>query len=489
MKKHGKTILCLLLALLFASGAALAAGCGQAREKTSPPTAKSPTPTPTPTPPTPTPTPTPPTPTPPDPGPELNEEFYGSVKPDLKVEMVYEDPAGSSIAGALTVEATSGDAYGNYYFYYGDENGVLPGTGPIKQFRVRSKNGPLTVIETGFQNACPPGARTIIASDKKGTTAYAYFVIPQNKLTAGEKISSIAVMSDVHILINENYNGDYNSINGDEDTKRAIGFLNEMDIEQISITGDLILSFTSVRKEIEAELEKSTSILKTAKVPVYVVKGNHDKMVDEAVWTEMTGCEMDYSFEKDGTVYIYMSLLKQNDTGSNDTYPYGSAKVAWLKERLTEAKGKRVLLLMHYPFNGYAGLQPGKTYGFTEGSSEEKAILDAIAAHGAVTVFNGHTHYDFETVEKYPDICVARIGGKNTWTVHSPSVAYPRSPPNRNATSSIFIKTACSSAASTSSRDCSSPRRSGISTRASCPTALPSSPSPFSRAAKRSSNR
>ena len=366
------------------------------------------------------------TPTPFTDPPALSEEFYGGTTDGLKIDWTFDDESGPSIAGNVTLSAENDDALGYYYLYFGDENGILPGWTWISAVRLVAAGEPVTVFNPTFLNILPEGARTVVATDRKGSAAFAYSVIPVQKLKREKYDSSFAALSDVHIFLNEHYNGDYNSINGDKDMEKAVRQLNKLDLEHISITGDLILSFTEKKAEIEAELAKSTSIIKTAKAPVYVVKGNHDKMVDETVWQEMTGCALDYWFESDGTYYIYMSLQSASDTGSNDTYPYGQAKVKWLKDLLKEAEGKRVMLFMHYPFNGYAGLIPGKTYGFTPGSPEEQEILAAIKEHGAVTVFNGHTHYDFQSSLYYPEICVSPLYGRGTTVVHVPSVAYPR---------------------------------------------------------------
>ena len=362
---------------------------------------------------------------------QLSEAFYGTAETEnLSIHWDFEDEQSKSLAGTLTLTALTTAGANVYRVYYADEDGILDGYLPIASTSLTSSRMSAVLWEPTGLCAAPAGALAVVACSLQGVVK-AYEILPDSKRTvSGKKQETFAALSDVHVFLSEAYHGDYDSINGDEDLKKAISLLNDMDISQISITGDLILSFADYfsdrEAQINAELEKSTSILKTANVPVYVVKGNHDKMVNEDVWREMTGCELDYYFTSNGSYFIYMSLRTVNNTDSVDTNPYGSAKLDWLEGVLEEAKGSRVFLFMHYPIFGTAGLTPGSRYGFASSEGEEARVLSMIEKHGAVTVFNGHTHYDFQSTKVYNDIAVCRIGNQNCYTVHVPSVAYPR---------------------------------------------------------------
>lgn len=353
-------------------------------------------------------------------------EAYGSLNDYLTLTFDFADPLSRGMEGTLSIRARRTSAYGSYDVCYADENGVLAGYAPIGHVEA-NMTGFSYVVFTGSALIAPPSGATTVAACDRGGIIRAYAEIPAAKrLDPADKIVTFAALSDVHVFNSEVYGGAYDSINGDEDLVRAVGHINNAGVDFTAISGDLIISFDSTPSVIEAELTKATNILKTADAPVYVVKGNHDKMVNETLWKSLTGCDTDYYFTVGDDYYVFLSLKTVQNVSSNDDTPYGSAKLAWLRDVLEEAAGKRVCLFMHYPFAGLSGLRPGERYGFTDASTEEEAILDMIADHGAVTVFNGHTHYDFESTEQYPTINVCRIGSQNTYTVHVPSVAYPR---------------------------------------------------------------
>ncbi len=355
----------------------------------------------------------------------LSEDFYGDALDALSIRFDYDDPKGTGIAGKILLSASAAAGFGTYTVCYTDENGILENCLPIGQFTVSSVGNPITVFNATELNAVPNGAVAIAAVGSDGKAA-AYERIPRCKRILSKHLTDFAVLSDVHVFYDEPYNGQYVSKNGKDDLERAVSRLNALDIDHVSVSGDLIMSFVTTDEQIRDELALSTSILKKSTAPVYVIKGNHDKKVDETVWKEMTGCDPDYYFVSDDTYFVYLSLKTVQNVDSNDTTPYGSAKVAWLEGVLDKAKGKRVILFMHYPFNGSAGLPPNTSYGFTAESAEEARILSAIRSHGAVTVFNGHTHYDFQSTLHYDNICVDRLGNKNNYAVHVPSCAYPR---------------------------------------------------------------
>lgn len=353
-------------------------------------------------------------------------DAYGSLNDYLSLTFDFADPLSTGMEGTLSIRARRTSAYNSYTVSYADENGVLPGYAPIGRVEVNMTGFSYTVFTGSALIAPPSGATTVVACDRGGIIR-AYAEIPVAKrLDPSEKIVSFAALSDVHVFNSEVYGGAYDSINGDADLVRAVGHINAAGVDFTAISGDLIISFDGTPSVIEAELTKSTNILKTASAPVYVVKGNHDKMVNETLWKSLTGCDTDYYITVGDDYYVFLSLRTVQNVSSNDDTPYGSAKLAWLRGVLEEAAGKRVCLFMHYPFAGLSGLRPGERYGFTDASTEEEQILEMIADHGAVTVFNGHTHYDFESTEQYPNINVCRIGAQNTYSVHVPSVAYPR---------------------------------------------------------------
>ncbi|MBQ9468305.1 MAG: GH92 family glycosyl hydrolase [Clostridia bacterium] len=372
------------------------------------------------------------------------QSAYDTARDDVLLTVDYADAEGERIEGAVSVSVSSSSAYGKYTLYYGGDDGVLDGCKPLGSATVSSAGKQYVLFTASALNAPPRGAKAFLVTDASGGIA-AYSEIPAHKRDFRATSLTFAAISDVHVFENAPYGGAYDDINGDEDLARAVEVINAAGVDFTAITGDLILSFMDNEAQIRAELVKSTGVLAGLEAPCYVVKGNHDKKVNEAVWKELTGCELDYAFTCGGARFIFMSLKTAPDVGSIDEKPYGQAKLDWLENELTENAGNSVYLFMHYPVSGYAGLTPGSTYGFSAGSAEEARLLSLIETHGGVTAFNGHTHYNFASARTYPDISVSRVGQTNSYFVHLPSVAYPRNASNVTVTaeSEGYFATLC----------------------------------------------
>lgn len=360
---------------------------------------------------------------------------YGSLLENLTVAFDFADPLGKNLEGTVALTASDEVVLGDYSLYYGDDNGILAGYSVIGSGKLSTVGEAVEIASFLPLHTAPLGAKSVVATKKGAKEILAYAEIPgERRLNPGEKLGSFAAVSDVHIFLNEHYDNEQNDINGDRDMKKAVSRINATGVDFTTCSGDMILSFVDKAAEIEAELTKSTDIVKQLNNPFYTVKGNHDKKVPTDLWTSLTGCETEYSFTYGETVFIFLSIRNMNNTDSNDSTPYGSEKLDWLEAQLKEAAGKRAVLVMHYPMYETAGLLPGNRYGFSAGSKEEARIRQLIADHGNVIVFNGHTHFDFQSTEHYSDINLYRFANTNSYTVHVPSVAYPRNYANSTVT-------------------------------------------------------
>lgn len=233
-----------------------------------------------------------------------------------------------------------------------------------------------------------------------------------------EKMYSYAVLSDVHQEESNNHGGR-------EDFQNAVAQLNKFDLEFAFITGDVGYYSTS------AEMESYKTTAATADFKLYPVRGNHDTGFADEVWKAGTGVDENFEIIKGNDVFLGMSMY-ESTVGQGNKYesatldePY-KENADWLVGKLAKHKGKRITIIMHIPLPGGAGLIPGATYGFTSSSTEDDEIWEAIQTADNVTIYSGHTHYEFAVEDVYPNMNVCDVAGKNINTVHVPSVAYPR---------------------------------------------------------------
>lgn len=233
-----------------------------------------------------------------------------------------------------------------------------------------------------------------------------------------EKMYSYAVLSDIHQEESNNHGGR-------EDFQNAVAQLNKFDLEFAFITGDVGYYSTS------AEMESYKSTAATADFKLYPIRGNHDTGFTDEVWKAGTGVDENFEIIKGNDVFLGMSMY-ESTVGQGNKYESATLdepfkeNADWLVDKLAKHKGKRIAIFMHMPLPGGAGLIPGATYGFTSSSTEDDEIWEAIQSADNVTIYSGHTHYEFAVEEVYPNMNVCDVDGKNINTVHVPSVAYPR---------------------------------------------------------------
>lgn len=232
---------------------------------------------------------------------------------------------------------------------------------------------------------------------------------------SGEIMYSYAVLSDIH----QDYNG------GKADFENAVEQLGKFDLEFAFIVGDV--GYYSTAEEME--MYKTT--VATTDLKYYPIRGNHDTGFTDEAWKAGTGVDENFEIIKGNDVYLGMSMY-ESTVGQANTYAAATLDTPfrdnadWLVDKLAGHKGKRITVFMHVAFSGYAGLRTGETYGFSSGSAEETKLWAAIEGADNVTVYSGHTHYEFAVEEVYPNITVCDVADKNITTVHVPSVAYPR---------------------------------------------------------------
>lgn len=228
----------------------------------------------------------------------------------------------------------------------------------------------------------------------------------------GNKLYNFAAFADIH-LTETNYQG------GVSDFTRAMPYVEAKGAEFGCIAGDL------ARETTDPELVIYKNLVATANIPYYACRGNHDAPYTEAHWMDCVGNPSNFTFVKNGDVFIFVSPDQHPDYSLDSVTPYAGS-MAWLKEQLDIYTGARIFLFIHFPLSGYSGLTTGQYYGFGSGSTEDDEIVTAINKAENVIVFHGHTHYHFELEEEFNHINVYQFNYSDTASVHVPSCSHTR---------------------------------------------------------------
>lgn len=234
----------------------------------------------------------------------------------------------------------------------------------------------------------------------------------ESNMPLGEKLYSFAVFADIH-LTETNYQ------NGVSDFTRAMPFVEAKGADFACIAGDL------GREGTDPELVIYKDLIATANIPYYACRGNHDAPFSESHWQDCTGHPSNFTFVKNGDVFMFVSPDEYPNYSISGTVPYTGA-LPWLKEQLEIYKGARIFLFIHFPPSGYSGLTSGQYYGFTSASTQDDEIVTAVNKAENVIMFHGHTHLHFGVEEEHDNVNVYRFNASKTALVHVPSCSHCR---------------------------------------------------------------
>lgn len=234
----------------------------------------------------------------------------------------------------------------------------------------------------------------------------------------GEYLYSYGLLSDVHIGSSDYAEGNF---------RNALTYFQEQGIDLVSIVGD-ITEHSSTE-----ELAQYKSIIDDyPDLDIYVSAGNHDAThggINITNWRTYTGCELYFSFEKEGTddVFVYMGQNKYTNVN-----PFTSQELAWLEETLERYKDKRVFFFEHIPlydtvgnlkYNG-SSLYPEVNF-ISMGNEQDLILRKLLKKYKNVIHFNGHTHWRYYLQKFNPDLNVYNGDGKYCYMVHVSSCGSP----------------------------------------------------------------
>lgn len=226
----------------------------------------------------------------------------------------------------------------------------------------------------------------------------------------GKLLYRFGGLSDAHVSVSD----------GANDLSRAVAALQDEGVSHIVIAGDLGM----YRSNAETELQQYQDAVADATVPIYAANGNHDVYAGdpngETLWETYVGHPLRHVIRRDNDVFILLGM----DAGGNE--PYSDATLTWLEDMLTLYKGRRIIIVSHFPLPGYAGLKPGGYYGYSPASTGDDRILSAMTRTGNVILFTGHTHYTAQVEEDYGGIMCQMWHNSDCAAIHTPSVTRPR---------------------------------------------------------------
>ncbi|MBQ9107163.1 MAG: metallophosphoesterase [Clostridia bacterium] len=351
-----------------------------------------------------------------------------SVESDtLHLSVEFADPDSNRIACKITAWTENKKEAGTYALSFANEDGAIKTIDSIATMTLKAGEENKVSIEP-FNDLCiAPAGATRIALCRIGKV-YSSVKLPQSKLRTGSSKGRFAILSDVHMINDKDTTGH----NGYFDLKKAFECIKKAGgVEYVCVTGDI--GFDSTEEEIALFARQRDNY---CSVPVYAVRGNHDKKMDSAMWEKYMGNKPNFSKEINGVGYVFLSL---DDTVNNnvETDKEHATAMDWVEKEVAKygKKGMPVFLYMHYPIPGEAGLIPGSYYGFSESCTEDDRIVALMKKYDNMVVFSGHTHFDFESQKTYKDIMVKKLAGSNSYTVHIPSNAYTRDYKNATDTS------------------------------------------------------
>ncbi len=280
---------------------------------------------------------------------------------------------------------------------------------------VSTPTGAVTVpTVSAFQSPCNINALINAANTVTGKSDQNLTNAVQSLLDeyVGESpVYSFGVLSDLHVQY----------ATGVDDLNRAFSYLEER-VPFTCICGDLV-SWASAENMAQY---KSLVVDAPWKMEIYEAAGNHESYpaqgvtgtVNEMLYTQSTENPLYYSFEKNGDVFIMLSL--KTDVPSV-TFPSGA--LTWLENTLKANKNKRCFVFQHVHDRYDLTADPSHRYSNILTGNDGDKFLSLMKTYKNAVWFHGHTHLSVTADRKGAYPVGHDLGYKS---VHIPSLVSPR---------------------------------------------------------------
>lgn len=231
------------------------------------------------------------------------------------------------------------------------------------------------------------------------------------KKKQGTKLYSFGLISDLHIQVNDTYDGQ-------NDLRRAFNFFTDYGVDMTCCCGD-IADTNTLQEYINFKAIKD----EYPNMPFYACTGNHDCSgaggYNREYWTTYVGTEKTFEFTHNGDHFLFIGMNAWNFTTG-----YTDEDLNWLEEKLNAYREERCFVFMHCPITQYVGNYKGmyNPNNWLTGGNLYRAM--EMTNHFVNSVwFSGHSHWKWH-LQKWEDN--ANVYRNNSaWNVHIPSCAIP----------------------------------------------------------------
>lgn len=355
--------------------------------------------------------------------------------------------------GAITV---SSNTEGVYYFYWGDANGNKLSAGGVNYsylgwcdttYNTQTEQYVGTYRVISDYTAIPEGAKMVLAYHDNAKVGQRN--LPAEKLfNEGTATNTFGLISDIHY----NRYDDSGSDDAIYAFNNALNFFDKTGIGFVAVTGDI-----SRNSETDAFEKYHAAVSKHSKIKVYSILGNHDVYNSEAykkyVVSDIKAKNakkkgilsvgengLDFVYERNGDIFIFFNQVRWA-YNSSTSYLVTQDQLNWLEKTLNTYANRDVYLMFHSYFASENGdvttavgnlVNPGGyTYDltYTFGCADEKRFRKLLNKYQNVTVFSGHSHWQY-AMQIYNDkLNIGNIKSDNSGAtlVHVSSVTDPRS--------------------------------------------------------------
>ena len=150
-------------------------------------------------------------------------------------------------------------------------------------------------------------------------------------------------------------------------------------------------------------------------IPMYIAIGNHDRggsdWKNRFIESAKKNSGMDtidnvyYSFQKNGSYFIFLGSEADNRDGLNDVF-ISEEQFNWFKGQMEEAgkTGKPIFVVIHEPlYNTVSGSLPGQNW---QGNPQDDgyypdnkygSLKEVLDQYPSAYLFTGHTHWEFKS--------------------------------------------------------------------------------------------
>ncbi len=330
------------------------------------------------------------------------------TKPIAPIKMSYNPTyAGSGLAdGVLNVEFAKDNFNATeLLLYWADENGILQDWTALAKVKISSNPFKYKFVSGSI---IPPEATAIRAYsiNKLGISeSYCQINLPQNSGydMSGNTLTKFQVVSDVHIAVKDQH------LASSDAKELHASHLKSMaeDIVSTCPTSDALIVVGDIANSgQESEWQKNAEILNSVSgIPsTYYAIGNHD--LYNGSYKTQIGYFYKYAnvqsvyYEKEISGFHHIFLGSESNNKSGVDADLTNTQLDWFENRLktitSQEPNKQIFVYLHQSlYNTIAGSFKGQGW---SGVMQDQRLREILKKYPQVYLFNGHSHWDLNSV-------------------------------------------------------------------------------------------